>query len=145
MFKAPRVGAFFVWAKLLYRGNRKIEKHQNMHRINSHLMGIDQGDIQLFSHFENDGPMWVGNGAREARKKLRFSEKFQTIPVVKIGFSMWDVDQSTNARMEIVAENITKSGFEAVFKTWSDTRVARVRASWIAIGELPDDENWDLY
>jgi len=32
-----------------------------------------------------------------------------------------------------------------VFRTWGDTRVARVRASWTAFGELPYGEEWDLY
>jgi hypothetical protein len=31
-----------------------------------------------------------------------------------------------------------------VFRTWGDTRVARVRADWMAIGEQRSDEDWDV-
>jgi hypothetical protein len=31
-----------------------------------------------------------------------------------------------------------------VFQTWGDTKVARVRIAWMAIGELSDDDLWDV-
>jgi len=107
-------------------------------------IGIDQGTKVLFSDFEDGGPMWVGDGPREKRHKVRFSEKFQAPPSVQVSLSMWDLDQKTNPRADISAQEITKSGFSLVFQTWADTRIARVRADWMAIGELPDDENWDI-
>ena len=41
----------------------------------------------------------------------------------------------------IRAEEVGAEGFTVVFATWGDTRVARVRASWLAIGpaDHPDD------
>ncbi len=57
---------------------------------------------------------------------------------------MWDMDCATNPRMDISAEGATAEGFFLVFRTWGDTRVARVRADWIAIGEVRHDEDWDL-
>ncbi|MGB5558157.1 MAG: H-type lectin domain-containing protein [Paracoccaceae bacterium] len=42
------------------------------------------------------------------------------------------------------AEDVTPKGFSIVFRTWGDTRVARVRANWLSIGELRDDEDWDV-
>ncbi|MFC3117585.1 H-type lectin domain-containing protein [Jhaorihella thermophila] len=47
-------------------------------------------------------------------------------------------------RAELVAENITPQRFEIVFRTWADTRVARLRVAWMAIGELADDNDWDV-
>ena len=44
-----------------------------------------------------------------------------------------------------VAETITKDGFDLVFRTWGDTRVARVRLAWLAVGELRQVDEWDLY
>ena len=31
-----------------------------------------------------------------------------------------------------------------VFRTWGDTRVARMRIAWIAIGALSDEDDWDV-
>ena len=43
-----------------------------------------------------------------------------------------------------MAETVNPEGFVIVFRTWGDTRVARIRADWIAMGELPDDDAWDV-
>ena len=45
---------------------------------------------------------------------------------------------------ELVAENVTETGFDIVFRTWSDSRIARLRASWMAIGDLPFEDDWDV-
>jgi len=116
-----------------------------MQRLDGRNIGVDQGSVVLFSDYEDGGVMWTGTGARTARAKIKFSSPFRTPPIVHVGLSMWDMDQKTNARADISAEKITLSGFEAVFKTWGDTRVARVRASWTAFGELPFDDDWELY
>lgn len=116
-----------------------------MIRLDGRNIGVDQGDTHLFSDYEDDGDMWTGSGAREARKRVTFTTPFRTPPAVQVSLSMWDMDQKTNARAEVSAAKITTSGFDLVFRTWSDTRVARVRASWMAIGELPFDDDWELY
>ena len=115
-----------------------------MKRISAHCVGIDQGSTILFSDFEDGGKMWTGNGPREVRKKIRFSEAYKSVPAVMVGISMWDLDQKTNQRSDLCAEKVTETGFEIVFKTWSDTRVARIRADWTAIGEVSDDDDWDV-
>ncbi|MEM1101782.1 MAG: H-type lectin domain-containing protein, partial [Pseudomonadota bacterium] len=56
-----------------------------------------------------------------------------------------DMDNAANSRADVRAEAVTVSGFELVFRTWGDTRVARVRANWTAIGELRQADEWDLY
>lgn len=116
-----------------------------MRRLRNHLIGIDQGTVVLFSDFEDGGPMWVGSGSRENRTPVTFSDEFKTIPNVFVSLDMWDMDQKTNDRADISSENVGLKGFEVVFKTWGDTKVARVRVSWMAIGEVKDDEEWDLY
>jgi len=115
-----------------------------MWRIRTHRMGIDRGTQVLFSDFQHDGEMWSGTGDREARSWVGFSECFLSPPVVQVGLSMWDVDQGANQRMDIAAEEVTEAGFSLVFRTWGDTRVARVRADWIALGEVAHDDDWDL-
>ena len=116
-----------------------------MLRMDGRNIGVEQGDVHLFSDYEDGGEMWTGSGPREVRKRVSFSTPFRAPPAVNVALSMWDMDQKTNARAEILAEKVSVGGFEVVFKTWADTRVARVRASWMAIGELPFDDDWELY
>lgn len=115
-----------------------------MKRIRPQMMGVDQGSKVLFSDFEDDGEMWTGSGPRKMRTKIRFSEPFLTPPTVTVSMSMWDIAGESNQRADITAENVTADGFDILFRTWGDTRVARVRADWMAIGEVSDDEMWDV-
>jgi hypothetical protein len=61
-----------------------------------------------------------------------------------VSMSMWDIDNKTNSRADLVAENITAKGFDLVFRTWGDTRVARIRADWMAIGPVADEDDWKV-
>lgn len=115
-----------------------------MKRITAGKVGIVQGSRVLFSHFVNDGPMWAGDGAREARASIVFSEPFLAPPAVSATISLWDFDKGTNLRAEITPERVAEDGFDLVFRTWGDTRVARIRADWLAIGPVRDEDDWDL-
>lgn len=107
-------------------------------------MGVDQGEIVLFSDFEHDGEMWTGEGPRVIHAKVVFTTPFASIPAVKVGLTMWDMSNAANMRADIAAESVTPTGFSVAFRTWGDSKVARVRAGWMAIGELPDDELWEI-
>ncbi len=115
-----------------------------MKRLRNHLIGVEQGELVLFSDFEDEGEMWVGRGQRERRRRVAFDEAFRSEPVVHVGLSMWDLDNGAPARVDIAAETVTEDGFDIVFRTWGDTRVARVRARWMAIGELRQDDDWEI-
>ncbi|WP_424939109.1 H-type lectin domain-containing protein [Aliiroseovarius sp. S253] len=115
-----------------------------MKRIRPHMLGVDRGSKVLFSDFEHDGEMWTGSGPRKLRSAISFSEPFLTPPTVTVSMSMWDIAGESNQRADIQAENITTEGFDILFRTWGDTRVARVRTDWLAIGEVTDDEIWDV-
>ena len=115
-----------------------------MKKLENHLIGIEQGSPVLFSDFKDDGEMWSGTGPREVRHKVTFSQPFRKPPTVQVGISMWDMDQKTNMRADISAVNITTDGFDILFSTWADTRIARIRASWMAIGEASHDDDWHL-
>lgn len=108
------------------------------------LIGVDQGNEEVFSDFAAGGEMWTGHGSRERRKRITFSEPFRTQPSVQVSLSLWDMDQRANVRADIAADNVSPKGFDLVFRTWSDTRVARVRMSWMAIGEVSSEDDWDL-
>ncbi|NPD14432.1 hypothetical protein HOY34_04365 [Xinfangfangia sp. D13-10-4-6] len=114
-----------------------------MRRLTSPI-GMQQGSELLFSDFENDGPMWAGDGPRETRHRIEFATPFLAPPAVMLSLSMWDMDKGTNSRVDISSDTVTGAGFWIVFRTWGDSRIARVRADWTAIGSLPDEETWDV-
>lgn len=116
-----------------------------MKKIPGHQVGIEQGDDVLFSDFEKGGDMWTGKGPRVRRSSLTFSECFRGPPSVFVSLSMWDMDSAANARADVTAENITAKGFDVVFRTWGDTRVARARVRWMAIGGVLHEDDWELY
>lgn len=115
-----------------------------MKRLRNHLIGIEQGEVMLFSDFEDGGEMWTGSGPRERCKAVRFHEHFHRPPSVQAGVSLWDVDTQSAMRADISVRKITAKGFEIVFHTWGDTRLARLRVAWMAIGEARDDDAWEV-
>ncbi|MBO6882899.1 MAG: H-type lectin domain-containing protein [Marivita sp.] len=115
-----------------------------MQVINSSRIGIAQGSVDLFSDFEEGGEMWTGEGSRARSQWIAFDQRFAAPPVVHVSLTLWDMDSAHNVRADLAAENISETGFDAVFRTWKDTKVARVRISWIAVGAVTDDDDWDV-
>ena len=115
-----------------------------MKRLNSHSVGVASGNEVLFSDFEDDGAMWSGSGPRMNRTAVKFSEEFASPPSVIASLSMFDVSNGANMRADLQAENITELGFDLVFRTWEDTQIARIRVAWQAVGELPNEDTWDI-
>lgn len=115
-----------------------------MKKLQNHLIGVDQGEIVLFSDFETDGPMWSGDGHRSLRREVEFSSAYRSAPMVQCWLSMVDISNTTNCRTDVQAEDISETGFAIVFQTWGDTKIARVRVAWQSIGEVPHDDDWDV-
>jgi len=115
-----------------------------MMKLRSSTIGLDQGDEVLFQDFEDGGEMWTGRGQRERRRRIKFSEVFLDAPVVQLSISLWDIDAGSVVRADVTSESVTTSGFDMIFRTWGDTKVARVRIAWTAIGALNDDDAWDV-
>lgn len=120
-------------------------RRDDMKKLRNHLVGIDHGEVVMFSDFEHDGVMWSGEGPRQTRAHVEFSESYRDVPVVQVNLSMFDMSNSTNARADVQAEDITREGFSIVFRTWGDSKIARVRVSWQAMGEVHHDDDWYLY
>ncbi|WP_339109312.1 H-type lectin domain-containing protein [Thioclava sp. GXIMD4216] len=116
-----------------------------MLKIDAQQVGIGQGTLVLFSDYQDGGKMWTGTGPRELRRVVNFDEAYAMPPKVQVTLSMWDIDQQHNPRMDISADMITTEGFVIVFRTWGDSKVARVRADWLAIGPVRHDDDWDVY
>ncbi len=123
-----------------FRGRRS-----GMKRISNHTIGVDQGSVTLLDDFETGGEMWTGTGSRVRRTTVRFSDAFADVPTVHVSLSMLDIERKHNQRMDFGAENVTSEGFEIVFRTWGDTKVARARATWLAVGQLRNEDDWELY
>lgn len=115
-----------------------------MKKLYSTVTGIDQGVAALFSDFESDGEMWSGEGERTCTVAVAFSEPFKSAPAVQVTLELLDMHHGTNHRTVLKAEDITETGFNIVFRTWGNTRIARARAAWMAIGEVKGDDDWDI-
>lgn len=115
-----------------------------MKRITSGSVGVCQGSKVLFADFADGGPMWTGSGDRDCRVHITFKEPFRDTPAVMVGLAMWDIDHRHTSRGDLAAENVSTRGFDLVFRTWGDTRIARVRADWTAIGAIRDDDDWEI-
>ena len=116
-----------------------------MKKIRAASIGIAQGNDVVFEDFEDGGEMWAGTGHRERVKEITFREPFTAPPAVHCSLTLWDVDAATNVRADVEAENVTEAGFDLVFRTWGDTKVARVRIGWLAIGPAKNEDDWELY
>jgi hypothetical protein len=88
--------------------------------------------------------MWTGEGDREVRHAVLFTPPFILAPAVIVGLSLLDLDRRTNARLDLVAENVTPAGFDIVLRTWGDTRIARLRADWTALGPVRGEDEWEV-
>lgn len=115
-----------------------------MHRFGYHAIGVSRGSRLLFSAFEDQGEMWAGEGLRVVRQTVTFPEPFAAPPVVHVSIGMWDIEGKANQRADISAEEVTATSFEIVFRTWGDTKVARIRAEWLAIGSVGHDDDFDV-
>ncbi len=96
----------------------------------------------IFEDYENDGPMWSGDGEREVRKFISFERPFLSSPLVQTHVSLLDARTEVMIRYSIYPENISLEGFDLVFSTWEDSKYARVHASWSAFGPAIRDEYW---
>lgn len=117
----------------------------DMRRLVNHLIGVLQGSRVMFSDFEDGGIMWTGTGPREVRVRIDFDEPFKSPPAVLTGLAMFDMDEGSNQRADLSYGNVSEAGFDLIFRTWGDTRVARVRADWTAIGEVRAEDEWEMY
>jgi len=116
-----------------------------MKTLRAARVGLDQGNVDLFSDFASGGEMWTGHGTRERRKRITFSTPYREPPLVHLSLSLWDIDSNANVRADLAAENVGIDGFDMVFRTWADSRIARVRMSWLSIGEVASEDDWDLH
>jgi len=115
-----------------------------MRKIGLHVLGIDEGEVLLFSDFDSGGPMWKGEGLRRVRQNVTFAQPFLEPPTVRVWLTMWDIANTATSRVDVAARDVQREGFSVIFHTWGDTRIARARAAWLALGPLRDEDDWEV-
>jgi H-type lectin domain len=72
-------------------------------------------------------------GVRSIPKHVESTQRFTEQPRVMISITKIDAGDGI-ARSHVTAENITRKGFDIRFKTWEDSKLYSVSASWVAMG-----------
>jgi len=94
--------------------------------------------IGTFEADTNDAafvPFKDGTGERFYRKRITFEKPFQQTPEVVVSLAGFDIAQDKNARLRVHAQNVDAAGFDLVIETWFDSKIWRVKATWIACFE----------
>ena len=97
-------------------------------RIESGSISINQDSMQNLWELDGSNPRGELNGV------VQFREAFQNPPKVIIAISHIDIASDANARLSTRVSDVTNDNFTYKFHTWSDTRVWRGGAQWIAYG-----------
>ena len=100
---------------------------------------VASGFVELFRHVDPDDFMWSGSGTREIRKEMTYDRFWSATPFVLVNLVALDASKSHNLRFELSVDSSTVSGFEIVFRTWSDTMIASASVQWTAIGISAED------
>jgi|SRR5215510_222369 len=72
-------------------------------------------------------------GLRVVTRPVKFPQTMPKTPAVILGFTNLDANGEKNLRVRVEPENITTTGFNVKFTTWSDSVIYGIRASWIAV------------
>lgn len=72
-------------------------------------------------------------GERSILVPVKFLTPFKVKPDVVVALTFVDSDKSTNFRINITADQITKEGFNVIVKTWYDSKVYHVEGTWTAV------------
>lgn len=104
------------------------------------LVRVQSGVIVVSdAQAEESGLARPDNGSCEIRRGLSgervdFKEPFASTPEVLVSLTQIDQETGGNAILRIEVTAIDAGGFNYDLHTWCNTRVARVRAEWIAVG-----------
>lgn len=94
------------------------------------VVSDEEADESGLSRTDN-GNCSIVRGLSGAR--VDFEEPFASTPEVLVSLTQIDQETRGNAILRIVVTAIDSDGFNYDLHTWCNTRVARVRAEWIAV------------
>jgi hypothetical protein len=92
---------------------------------------IDSGSV----YGDLTTPGWnlrYGVGERRFTMDITFAKPFKSAPVVRATLMGFDI--VGGSRLMVSEKNITPTGFQIEFGTWSDTSIYGLKANWIAYG-----------
>ena len=72
-------------------------------------------------------------GDRFYKKPIKFEKPFEKPPEVIVSLSNLGIMSGRNTRVKVEAKNITATGFELEYMTWSDSITDRIGVNWMAI------------
>lgn len=109
----------------------------NMHK---HPFKGDSAQVQsgkyLFRLWEMGNRWKVGSGVRAISKKICFAKAFSHVPSVSVSFNELDVVNNANLRITLWTSAVNKKCFVLNFKTWSNTHIWSINASWVAHAKI---------
>ena len=108
----------------------------DMNSFSVNVLSIQTGEKHN-GEMNSDWRLHIGIGERTYTTAVRFDSPFQAPPKVAVALSGQDVGGQKNNRIQLIARDITVNGFNLVYKTWWDTAVYNVWATWTAIGLKP--------
>ena len=107
-----------------------------------YINAVETGHVQVFSDFEDNGPMWTGEGERSISNTITYNSPFQEKPIVSLQISLMDAQSGVPMRYSLKVKKETNKSFQIVFSTWLDSRFARVAVNWTAMGMKHGPEYW---
>jgi len=96
-----------------------------------------QGGNVYYGAYEN-GQTWTlnqGTGERKYTSPIDCKDSYVIPPNVIVSLTGIDGDNKANSRINVVATNVTETGFDIEYKTWADTKITSLWSSWTALGE----------
>lgn len=87
-----------------------------------------------------DLPSWrldKGKGDRTFKQAIQFhpADSFTQVPLVFMGFSLLDIVNEDDYRLNLATGSVEKTGLELHLSTWSETHVWSTHVSWLALDE----------
>ena len=82
----------------------------------------------------NNTDLWTSNGDRYFIRHVYFNERYENTPQVIVSLSGLDVCNEKNTRVKVYAENINNNGFDIKIFIWHDSKLWRIKVSWISFG-----------
>eukprot|EP00163_Fabomonas_tropica_P031049 TRINITY_DN7254_c0_g1_i1.p1 TRINITY_DN7254_c0_g1~~TRINITY_DN7254_c0_g1_i1.p1 ORF type:complete len:960 (+),score=400.62 TRINITY_DN7254_c0_g1_i1:249-3128(+) len=76
-----------------------------------------------------------GTGHRQVRERVPFPTPFEHPPFIHVGLSKSDIEGSDDFRVNIIAENVDRYGFDLAVTTWGKTEMNAVGVDWFAYGK----------
>jgi hypothetical protein len=106
----------------------------DLNNISASILRLDTGQVTFNGPLRGKG---VGKLERvEKATSIRFQPGvFREEPKVCVILTRIDLGDKGIHRLEVEAEEVTKDGFNLVFKTWLDSVVYTACATWLAIGK----------